>query len=105
MNIADAVMKSRNVESFSNLLPVTSVTTEKEKTLAGQKGYMAFYTVDELQKKFHLTDDIIENLYYGCGFTRFITGIRIRSYSPASVSQWQPTVKIKRLKSEGLLSN
>lgn len=71
MNIADAVMKSRNVESFSNLLPVTSVTTEKEKTLAGQKGYMAFYTVDELQKKFHLTDDIIENLYYGCGFTPF----------------------------------
>ena len=105
MNITDVVMKSRNVESFNNLLPVTSVTSEKSKAVASRNGYMAPYTADELRKKFHLTDDIIENLYYGCGLPRFITGIRIRSYSPATVLQWQPTVKIKRLKSEGLLSN
>jgi hypothetical protein len=71
MNITDVVMKSRNVESFNNLLPVTSVTSEKSKAVASRNGYMAPYTADELRKKFHLTDDIIENLYYGCGFTPF----------------------------------
>lgn len=71
MNIADVVMKSRNVESFNNLLPVTSVTSEKSKAVASRNGYMALYTADELRKKFHLTDDIIENLYYGCGLTPF----------------------------------
>lgn len=71
MNIADVVMKSRNVESFTNLLPVSSVTSEHAKALAGQKGYMALYTVDEMRDMFHLTDDIMENLYYGCGFTLF----------------------------------
>lgn len=71
MNIADVVMKSRNVESFSNLLPAASVTSEKAKAVASRNGYMAPYTADELRKKFHLTDDIIENLYYCCGFTPF----------------------------------
>lgn len=71
MNIADVVMKSRNVESFTNLLPVSSVTSEHAKALAGQKGYMALCTVDEMRDMFHLTDDIMENLYYGCGFTLF----------------------------------
>lgn len=50
MNIADVVMKSRNVESFNNLLPVTSVTSEKSKAVASRNGYMALYTADELRK-------------------------------------------------------
>ena len=41
MNITDVVMKSRNVESFNNLLPVTSVTSEKSKAVASRNGYMA----------------------------------------------------------------
>lgn len=66
MNISDVILHSRNMASFSTLLPLSSVQTEEQKEKANLEGYQVGYTYAEFTSKFPSVNP--NHIYFCLGF-------------------------------------
>lgn len=68
MKVSDIILMSRNLDSFSNLLPLFSLTTDAQVKKAQEDGYDAAMTFQQFLKEYDLSEEEGVHLYLSKSF-------------------------------------